>query len=102
MEWFEKSKLFLAGLWSMTEDKVSDFAEDMVKQGKITTDEAKKFIADFAEKSKDKVADLQDLANDKIQDSVKRMGFVQKDEIIKLEKKIKILENKLKKLEKDS
>jgi len=101
MEWFEKSKLFLAGLWSMTEDKVSDFAQDMVKQGKITAEEAKKFMADFAEKSKGKVADLQDLTNDKIKETVYKMGFVQKEELESLEKKIKDLENKLKKLSKD-
>ena len=85
----------------MTEDKVSDFAQDMVKQGKITAEEAKKFMADFAEKSKDKVADLQDLANDKIKETVYKMGFVQKEELESLEKKIKDLENKLKKLSKD-
>jgi len=102
MEWFEKSKLFLAGIWSMTEEKVSDFAEEMVKQGKISTEEAKKFMSEFKDKSKEKVADLQELANDKIQDSIKKMGFVQKSEITALEKKIKELEKKLKKLEQDS
>lgn len=102
MEWFEKSKLFLAGIWSMTEEKVSDFAEEMVKQGKISTEEAKKFMAEFKDKSKEKVADLQELANDKIQDSIKKMGFVQKSEITALEKKIKELEKKLKKLDQDS
>jgi polyhydroxyalkanoate synthesis regulator phasin len=97
MELFEKSKLFFLGLWSMTEEKVSEFAEEMVKKGKITTEEAKKMVKDFAEKSKDKMENLQDHASDKFAKTIKDLGFVTKEEHEALIKKLEELEQHIKK-----
>jgi len=96
MELFEKSKLFFLGLWSLTEEKVGEFAEEMVKRGKITAEEAKKMVKDFTDKSKDKMEDLQDQASGKFAKTIKDMGFVLKDELDELKKKIEDLEAKIK------
>jgi polyhydroxyalkanoate synthesis regulator phasin len=95
MEMFEKSKLFLLGLWSLTEEKVTEFAEEMVKRGKISAVEAKKMVKDFAEKSKDKIEDIQDQASGKFAKSIKDLGFVTKEEYDELKKKIADLEKKI-------
>jgi len=95
MEFFEKSKLFFLGLWNITEEKVSEFAEDMVKRGKITAEEAKKMVKDFAEKSKDKMEDIQDQASGKFAKSIKELGFVTKEEHEELKKKLVDLEKKI-------
>ena len=92
MDFMEKSKLFFLGLWNVTEEKVSEFAEDMVKRGKITGEEAKKMVKDFAEKSRDKIEDLQDQASEKFAKTIKDMGFVTKEEHNELKKKIAELE----------
>jgi polyhydroxyalkanoate synthesis regulator phasin len=97
MDFMEKSKLFFLGLWNMTEEKVSEFAEDMVKRGKITGEEAKKMVKDFAEKSRDKIGDLQDQASEKFAKSFKDMGFVTKEELDELKKKLTDLEKKINK-----
>ena len=96
MELFEKSKLFFLGLWSLTEEKVGEFAEEMVKRGKITAEEAKKMVKEFADKSKDKIEDLQDQASGKFAKTIKDMGFVVKEELEELKKKIEDLEAKIK------
>jgi polyhydroxyalkanoate synthesis regulator phasin len=95
MELLEKSKLFFLGLWSLTEEKVTEFAEDMVKRGKITGEEAKKMVKDFAEKSKDKMENLQDQASGKFAKSIKDLGFVTKEEHDDLKKKLSELEKKI-------
>ena len=84
MELLEKSKLFFLGLWSMTEEKVTEFAEEMVKRGKITKEEATKMVKDFADKSKDKIEDLQELASEKLSKTIKDLGFVTKEDYEKL------------------
>jgi polyhydroxyalkanoate synthesis regulator phasin len=96
MDFLEKSKLFFLGLWSLTEEKVSEFAEEMVKRGKITAEEAKKMVKDFADKSKDKMGDLQDQASEKFAKSIKDLGFVTKEEHDELLKKIEELEKQIK------
>lgn len=95
MDFFEKSKLFFLGLWNITEEKVTEFAEDMVKRGKITAGEAKRMVKDFAEKSKDKMEDFQEQASDKFAKSIKDLGFVTKEEHDELKNKIEELEKKL-------
>jgi len=95
MDFLEKSKLFFLGLWNMTEEKVGEFADEMVKRGKITAEEAKKMVKDFADKSKDKMEDIQDQASDKFAKSIKDLGFVTKEEHEELKKKLADLEKKM-------
>jgi polyhydroxyalkanoate synthesis regulator phasin len=97
MELFEKSKLFFLGLWSITEEKVTEFADEMVKKGKITAEEAKKMVKDFADKSKDKVENLQGQASEKFAKTIKELGFVTKEEHDILLKRIEDLEQQSKK-----
>jgi len=97
MELFEKSKLFFLGLWSITEEKVTEFADEMVKKGKITAEEAKKMVKDFADKSKDKVESLQGQATEKFAKTIKELGFVTKEEHDILLKRIEDLEQQSKK-----
>lgn len=95
MDFLEKSKLFFLGLWNMTEEKVGEFAEEMVKRGKLTAEEAKKMVKDFADKSKDKIEDIQDQASDKFAKSMKELGFVTKEDHEELKKKLVELEKKI-------
>jgi polyhydroxyalkanoate synthesis regulator phasin len=91
-------KTYLAGLGlaSMTQEKIEELVDDLVKRGEVAEKDRGKIIEDML----NRVQEEQDKLFKKVREYVKKvvheMGLPTQDEFSELQKRIEKLENKLK------
>jgi len=76
----------------MTKDKLTKAAKDLAKENNLTKEEAKKLIDHLLKKSEEARKSLESDLQDAVQSVMKKMNIPSKDEIKKLEDRIKKLE----------
>ena len=91
-EMFKKMGLFGIGVISLTQEKVEEFSQEMIKKGELNREEGKKLVKDILEEREKQVKDLEDKINDRVRDTLEKSGVVMKSDIAALEKKIEKLE----------
>nr|HID59603.1 hypothetical protein [Desulfobacterales bacterium] len=91
-------KGFLLGLGAtmLTKERVEKLADDLVKRGKLTTEEAKKITKDFWEETKRDIESVQHKGKKEIERLFASFDIVTRAEFDMLEKRIKELEEALK------
>ncbi len=87
-----KMGLFGIGVLSLTQDKVEEFSQEMIKQGELTREEGKKFVRDILSERVKQIQDFEARINEKVKDTIEKSGVVMKSDIAALEKKIEKLE----------
>ena len=90
-------KTFLAtiGFLSATEEKFKKNIDLFVKKGKLTEKEAKEMFEQFKEKYKDFFKDIEKKIDIQIEKVIEKAGLVRKDDLKKLEERLKKIEEKL-------
>ena len=78
----------------MTTDKLTKAAKDMAKENNLTKEEAKKLLDHLLKKSEETKKVLEDNFHELVQASLKKMNIPTKEELRKLEDRIKKLETK--------
>lgn len=100
----EIKNIFLAGVGSAanTYEKASKIVSDLVEKGKLTVDEGKELseelkrnIKNTTENAKTKVQEIKPLTKEDMAELLKEMNFASKDEVNILNKKICDLEEKI-------
>lgn len=91
-EMFKKMGLFGIGVISLTQEKVEEFSQEMIKKGELNREEGKKLVKDILAEREKQVKDLEDKINDRVRDTLEKSGVVMKSDIAALEKKIEKLE----------
>jgi polyhydroxyalkanoate synthesis regulator phasin len=89
---FKKMGLFGIGVISLTQEKVEEFSQEMIKKGELSREEGKKFVKEILSEREKQVKDLEDKINDRVRDTLEKSGVVMKSDISALEKKIEKLE----------
>jgi len=97
---FKKMGLFGIGVISLTQEKVEEFSQDMIKKGELSREEGKKLVKDILYEREKQVKDLEDKINDRVRDTLEKSGVVMKSDISALEKKIEKLEKTIQALTK--
>lgn len=89
---FKKMGLFGIGILTLTQEKIEEFTQEMIKKGEISREEGKKFVKEVLSEKEKQLKDIEEKINEKVRENLKRSGVVMKSDIEALEKKIEKLE----------
>lgn len=89
---FRKMGLFGIGVISLTQEKVEEFSQEMIKKGELSREEGKKFVQELISEREKQIQELEDKINERVKETIEKSGMVMKSDIIALEKKIEKLE----------
>jgi polyhydroxyalkanoate synthesis regulator phasin len=87
-----KMGLFGIGVISMTQEKIEEFTQEMIKKGEISREEGKKFVKEVLSEKEKHLKELEDKINDRVRENIRKSGVVMKEDLETLEKKIEKLE----------
>lgn len=91
-EMFRKMGLFGIGVISLTQEKMEEFTQEMVKKGELSKDEGKKFVKDILSEQEKQLKEIEEKINETVRENLKKSGVVMKSDIASLERKIEKLE----------
>ncbi|MFA4956263.1 MAG: phasin family protein [Candidatus Methanoperedens sp.] len=89
---FKKMGLFGIGVISLTQEKVEEFSQEMIKKGELSREEGKKFVNELLSEREKQIRELEDKINERVKEILEKSGVVMKSDITALEKKIEKLE----------
>ena len=89
---FKKMGLFGIGVISLTQEKIEEFSQEMIKKGELSREEGKKFVKEVLSEREKQMKDLEDKINDRVKETLGKSGVVMKSDVAALEKKIEKLE----------
>lgn len=89
---FKKMSLFGIGVISLTQEKIEEFTQEMIKQGEMGKEEGKKFVKEVLSEKEKQLKDIEEKINERVRENIKKSGVVMKSDITALERKIEKLE----------
>ncbi|MBU4372904.1 MAG: phasin family protein [Euryarchaeota archaeon] len=89
---FRKMGLFGIGIITLTQEKVEEFSQEMIKKGEISKEEGKKFVKEVLSEKEKQLKDIEEKINERVRENIKKSGVVMKSDIESLERKIEKLE----------
>ncbi|MDD5472740.1 MAG: phasin family protein [Candidatus Methanoperedens sp.] len=99
-EMFKKMGLFGIGVISLTQEKIEEFTQEMIKKGEMSKEEGKKFVKEVLSEKEKHLKDIEGKINEKVKENIKKSGIVMKSDIAALERKIEKLEKTMQSLAK--
>ncbi|MCK4468292.1 MAG: hypothetical protein KAU60_08065 [Desulfobacterales bacterium] len=87
----KKTMLTGIGLALKTKDEVENLAEELIKQGKLSETEGKKFLEEIKGKYEDSQKKLEKRVEKTVQELLKKANLVTSDELNALKKEIREL-----------
>ena len=87
----KKTMLTGIGLALKTKDEVENLAEDLIKQGKLSETEGKKFLEEIRDKYEDSQKKLEKRVEKTVTELLKKANLVTADELNALKKEIREL-----------
>ena len=87
-----KAVLFGAGLAVMTTEKMRDFADELVKRGEMSEQEAKQALKEWMDKSKQARKDMEEKTEAAINNVLGRMNIPSRSELDELKERLARLE----------
>lgn len=98
MDFFDSlRKAILAGFGA--QDRVKEFIDELVKKGELSESQGAKLTREWMEKAEKSSDDLSKSLTGTITKALEKMNLSTKDDVEKLQKEVKTLSSKLKKLE---
>ncbi len=91
-EMIRKMGLFGIGVVSLTQEKIEEFTQEMIKRGDISREEGKKFVKEVLSEREKQVKEFEEKINEKVKEAFEKSGVALKSDIASLEKKIETLE----------
>ncbi len=88
----KKMGLFGIGVISLTQEKLDEFTQEMIKKGEMSREEGKKFVREVLSEKEKQVREIEDKINEKVKKTIEESGIVMKSDLAALEKKIEKLE----------
>ncbi len=89
---FKKMGLFGIGILTLTQEKIEEFTQEMIKKGEISREEGKKFVKEVLSEKEKQLKDIEEKINEKVRENIKKSGVVMKSDLEALERKIEKLE----------
>ncbi len=99
-EMFKKMGLFGIGVVSLTQEKIEEFSQEMIKKGDMSKEEGKKFVKEVLSEKEKHLKDIEKKINETVKENIKKSGIVMKSDIAALERKIEKLEKTMQSLAK--
>ncbi len=95
---FKKFVYTGVGLVSLTAEKLQKSIDTLVEEEKISEKEGKKIVNDFFKKTESKKKDFEKQLQGITEEVVKKFDFSKAKEILELNKRVRVLENKVSKM----
>lgn len=95
MNIFERFINLGLGTFSMSMEKAEKFVDEMVERGELNREEAKKTVEDLIKKGEEQREHIRSMMRDEMDKWKRDSGSANREEIEKLEARIKELEDKL-------
>jgi polyhydroxyalkanoate synthesis regulator phasin len=95
-----KMGLFGIGVISLTQEKIEEFSQEMIKKGEMSKEEGKKFVKEVLSEKEKQMKDFEDKVNERVKETLQKSGVVMKSDISALERKIEKLEKTIHSMEK--
>ncbi len=95
-----KMGLFGIGVISLTQEKIEEFSQEMIKKGEMSREEGKKFVKEVLSEKEKQMKDFEDKINERVKETLQKSGVVMKSDISALERKIEKLEKTVHSMEK--
>ena len=89
----KKTILTGIGIASMTKDKIEELGKKISKESKLTEEEGKKMVNDLLKQSEKAREDLENQVQKLVKIALEKLDIPTRDDLNKLEKRIKKLEN---------
>ncbi len=96
-ELFKKFVYTGVGMMSLAKDKLEKAIEDLIKEEKISSKEGEKIVNDFLKSADTKKKELEDNLKNMIDKIVSKFNYASKKELDELTKRVKKMEEMLKK-----
>jgi polyhydroxyalkanoate synthesis regulator phasin len=87
-----KMGLFGIGVISLTQERIEEFSQEMIKKGEMSREEGKKFVKEVLSEKEKQLKDLEDKINEKVRENIQKSRVAMKEDIAALEQKIEKLE----------
>ncbi len=97
LDFFEKAYLAGLGAFSVTKDKAKEIVDELVEKGKITAEEAPKFLKDIQTKAEEGKKELEERVQKATEQALNKLSVASKSEIQALDKKLDLILKELKK-----
>ncbi len=95
-----KMGLFGIGVISLTQEKIEEFSQEMIKKGELSKEEGKKFVKEVLSEKEKQMKDIEEKINERVKETLQKSGVVMKSDISALERKIEKLEKTIHSMEK--
>jgi len=95
MNTLRKIGLFGIGIVALTQEKLEEFMQEMVKKGEMTREEGKMFVATVLLEKDTQRRDIEEKISNKIKDAIGTSGVATKKDILALENRLEILEKNI-------
>jgi len=87
-----KMGLFGIGVISLTQEKIEEFSQEMIKKGELSKEEGKKFVKEVLSEKEKQMKDIENKINERVKETLEKSGVVMKSDMAALERKIEKLE----------
>jgi polyhydroxyalkanoate synthesis regulator phasin len=92
----KKIGLFGIGVTALTQEKIEEFMQEMVKKGEMNREEGKLFVANILLEKDRQIKDIEEKISKKIKDTIDESGVATKKDIKSIEERIESLEKDIK------
>jgi polyhydroxyalkanoate synthesis regulator phasin len=92
LEMLRKMGLFGIGVISLTQEKLEEFTQEMIKKGDMSKEEGKKFVKEVLSEKEKQIKEVEDKINEKVKLAIDKSGIVMKSDVEALQRKIDKLE----------
>ncbi|MBW2003699.1 MAG: polyhydroxyalkanoate synthesis regulator [Deltaproteobacteria bacterium] len=94
LDLIKKTILTGVGLAAMTKDKVEELAKELTEKGEMTEKEGRELVDELMKKSEQAKKDLETKVENIVEKVLGKMNLASKEDISKIEKRLKRLEKK--------
>lgn len=98
IELFEKTLMVGMGALSLSQKKGEELLKELKERFDVSEEEGKKLLDRLQQYSEQQQKKLSDLAQDEVKRACERVGVATHDDLVKLQKKVALLEKQLKTL----
>lgn len=95
---FKRAALMGIGIMSMTEEKIKEIVKELESKGAVSEKEGKDLLKDLIARADKEKKSIEENIRRGIKDYLAKINIASREDVIKLEKRVKGLEEKVKEL----
>ncbi len=98
-EIFRKAALFGIGAIALSQEKLEEFVQEMIKKGEINREDGKKFVMEIVSEKNRQCKDVEERISRKVKDVIENSGVACKKDVEELSSKTESLSVRMERIE---